>query len=91
MLEEALRDPAKNPGEVAQATLSFIRTDLPNGGASAEERFFNLVLLLCVRVFGEMRGKGLVNAFCFERSIMSSPRKRGSRCIGLTGFPLSRE
>ena len=48
MLEEALQDPAKHPAEVAQAMLSFVR-DLPSGGASSEERFINLVLLLCTR------------------------------------------
>lgn len=55
MLEEALRDPAKHPAEVAQAMLSFVRSDLPNGGSSSEERFINLVLLLCTRVFGGMQ------------------------------------
>jgi hypothetical protein len=55
MLEEALRDANKNPTEVATAMLSFVRSDLPNGGASSEERFFALFSLLCTRVFGEMQ------------------------------------
>ncbi|CAB9516832.1 expressed unknown protein [Seminavis robusta] len=54
MLEEALRDPNKHPAEVATAMLSFIRSDLVNGGSSSEERFYQLFLPLCTRVFGEM-------------------------------------
>ncbi|CAB9531205.1 expressed unknown protein [Seminavis robusta] len=54
MLEEALRDPNKHPAEVATAMLSFIRSDLVNGGSSSEERFYQLFLPLCNRVFGEI-------------------------------------
>lgn len=49
MLEEALGESSKQPAEVAQAMLSFVRSDLPN------ERFFKLVLLLCTRVFGDFQ------------------------------------
>jgi len=56
MLEEALQDPSKNPAEVAQAMLNFVRSDLPSGGTSSEERFFRLFSLLCARIFGQVQG-----------------------------------
>ena len=35
--------------------LSFVRSDLPNGGSSSEERFFSLFPSLCTRIFGTMQ------------------------------------
>lgn len=94
MLEEALRDPKKNPAEVSQAMLSFVRSDLPNGGTSSEERFFGLFSLLCSRVFGPMQdekggyrheGGGWLSAQVPWRTLNSSMRQQqtygGSRAV----------
>jgi hypothetical protein len=54
MLEEALRNSTHSPAEAALALLSFVQVELPAGGASAENRFFNLFIPLCERVFGRL-------------------------------------
>mmetsp|Transcript_23526 Transcript_23526/g.54679 ORF Transcript_23526/g.54679 Transcript_23526/m.54679 type:complete len:471 (+) Transcript_23526:211-1623(+) len=54
MLEEGLKSPTFSPTEAAQGLLSFVRYELPDGGASAEKRFIGLFSLLCDRFFGPM-------------------------------------
>ena len=55
MLEEALKDPSRNPADTAQAMRIFISQDLPIGGTATGDRFFHqLYTPLCTRVFGEM-------------------------------------
>lgn len=56
MLEEGLRSPTFSPSEAAQGLLSFVRFELPDGGANAEKRFIGLFSLLCDRLFGPMAG-----------------------------------
>jgi len=56
MLEEALSSNTFPPADSALAMLSFVRYELPAGGANAEARFFRLFSLLCDRLFGVMSG-----------------------------------
>jgi hypothetical protein len=56
MLEEALSSSTRPPADTALAMLSFVRYELPAGGANAEARFFRLFSLLCDRLFGVMAG-----------------------------------
>lgn len=56
MLEEALSSATFPPADTALAMLSFVRYELPAGGANAEARFFRLFSLLCDRLFGVMAG-----------------------------------
>ena len=56
MLEEALSSNTFPPADSALAMLSFVRYELPAGGANAEARFFRLFSLLCDRLFGPMAG-----------------------------------
>lgn len=56
MLEEALNSNTFPPADSALAMLSFVRYELPAGGANAEARFFRLFSLLCDRIFGAMSG-----------------------------------
>ena len=56
MLEEALSSDTFPPAEAALALLSYVRYELPAGGANAEARFFRLFSLLCDRLFGRVAG-----------------------------------
>ena len=57
MLEEGLRKTTFPPGDAALALLSFIRYELPEGGAGAEERFLRIFSLMNDRLFGPMSGE----------------------------------
>ncbi|KAG7364648.1 hypothetical protein IV203_037850 [Nitzschia inconspicua] len=52
MLQEALEKPTNSPAEVALMLTTYVESELPAGGASAEKRFFELFPTLCERVFG---------------------------------------
>mmetsp|Transcript_29960 Transcript_29960/g.82219 ORF Transcript_29960/g.82219 Transcript_29960/m.82219 type:complete len:794 (-) Transcript_29960:157-2538(-) len=51
MLEAALKNEKITPAELAEALLSFIH-DIPTGGTSAEQRFYDIYKFVCDRVFG---------------------------------------
>jgi len=57
MLEEGLMKTTFPPGDAALAMLSFVRFELPEGGASAEERFLRLFSLLNDRIFGPISSR----------------------------------
>lgn len=69
MLEEVLNSGDFPPHEVANALLSFLRDELPNGGSAAEVRLFRLFPQICVRVFGELKN---------ENSSVMNPTASGS-------------
>jgi hypothetical protein len=52
MLQETLEKSTYSPAELALMLTSYVESELPAGGASAEKRFFELFPTLCERVFG---------------------------------------
>jgi hypothetical protein len=77
MLEEALSSNTRPPADTALALLSYVRYELPAGGANAEARFFRLFSLLCDRLFGPMSGEK--EAFRHEVGGWLSRNQRWSR------------
>lgn len=52
MLQETLEKSTHSPAELALMLMTYVESELPAGGASAEKRFFELFPTLCERVFG---------------------------------------
>ncbi len=52
MLEEALNDVNRSPGETSRALLSFFRHEFPVGGTAAEARFIQFFPVLLDRILG---------------------------------------
>lgn len=79
MLEEALSSNTCPPADSALALLSYVRYELPAGGANAEARFFRLFSLLCDRLFGPMSGEK--DAYRHEVGGWLSRNQRWSRPV----------